>query len=276
MTKKKERERIWFDQWMKEGYSVRQLSNHSTYQSTKLRSIISYWLTCTPGADTNISHHQYIIFDGSFLHKRIGIVAAMDGTNYTIINGQYGIQENSIPQLLTFFQPLVGRGLYPKSATVDGNPQVITVMRRIWPDIIIQRCLAHIQRQGLMWCRNKPKRKDCQVLRNLFLKITRIKTQKERDSFISAVTAWEQIYGSSIAVAPERGRVFSDVKRARSMLLKALPDMFHYLADSQIPATTNGLEGYFSRLKMRYRNHRGLAKEKWQSYFTWYFYLCKR
>src|SRR3989337_4239062 len=71
---------------------------------------------------------------------------------------------------------------------------------------------------------------------------------------------------------PERGRVFSDIKRAGSMLLKALPDMFHYLDNPKIPATTNGLEGYFSRLKAHYRQHRGLHPSKRANYFSWYFY----
>jgi len=39
------------------------------------------------------------------------------------------------------------------------------------------------------------------------------------------------------------GYVFSDIKRARSMLLRALPDMFHYLDNPLIPTSTNGLEG---------------------------------
>ena len=57
---------------------------------------------------------------------------------------------------------------------------------------------------------------------------------------------------------PGKGKVFSDLKRARSMLVKAVPNMFHYLDDANIPKTTNALEGYYSRLKQRYRQHRGL------------------
>jgi len=276
MLKKTERERVWFDRWIQEGYSVRQLCLQSKHRTTKLYDIISYWLQQLPVNTKNLSGHEHIIFDGSFLKKRIGIVVAMDGTSYTVIDGQYGIKENSIPQLKTFFEPLIIRGLYPKSATVDGNPQVIRVMRSLWPEIKIQRCLVHIQRQGLMWCRHRPKRTDARHLRKILLKVTYIKTKKERDNFLSAVEAWEHRYGSSLASAPERGRVFSDIKRARSMIINAIPDMFHYLDDLNIPSTTNGLEGYFSRLKMKYRQHRGLTKQKRSAYFKWYFHLCKR
>lgn len=200
----------------------------------------------------------------------------MDNTEHKIIAGQYGIAENSIPQLRCFFQPLIFDKLHPKSATVDGNPQVIKLFRELWPEIIIQRCLAHVQRQGLMWCRRFPKRTDAKHLRKLFQRVTAIKTTKEKESFLSDVHVWEQRFGCHLIWTPEVGKVFSDVKRARSMLLKALPDMFHYLNDSLIPATTNSLEGYFSRLKAKYRQHRGLSLRRRYNYFKWYFFLKKR
>jgi len=55
------------------------------------------------------------------------------------------------------------------------------------------------------------------------------------------IVQWEEKYGRYIDVQPEKGRVFSDIKRARSMLMKALPYMFHYLDNPDIPFTTNGL-----------------------------------
>ncbi len=97
-----------------------------------------------------------------------------------------------------------------------------------------------------------------------------------KDIKLKTATEWEGRYGELISTQPERGRVFDDIKKARSMLLRALPNMFHYLDDPNIPPTTNGLEGYFSRLKGHYRHHRGLAKSKRKKYFNWYFYLKPR
>lgn len=213
------------------------------------------------------------MFDGTFIHGRKSIVVAMNSKNHYIFAGKYGIAENSIPQLKNFFRPLIYRGLCPKSATVDGNPQVIRLLNQLWPNIVIQRCLVHIQRQGMMWCRRFPKRTDAKHLRRLFQKVTYINSFKERDSFISDLEAWEQKYGCSLALKPETGKVFSDIKRARSMLLKALPNMFHYLDNPSIPKSTNGLEGYFSRLKQNYRCHRGLKPHKRANYFEWFFKL---
>lgn len=195
----------------------------------------------------------------------------MDGETNTVIAGQYGVEENSNEQLRLFFKPLIDRGLDPESCTTDGNPQVIRTLKTLWPGIAAQRCLVHIQRQGLSWCRRSPKTAYARELRVLFVGLTNINTRDDRNLFLEEFIRWEQRYGEAIKKRPERGCVFSDIKRARSMLLKALPDMFHYIDNHDIPKSTNGLEGYFSRLKRQYRQHRGLTPKKRGNYFAWYF-----
>ncbi len=226
-----------------------------------------------PYIRTNLSNLKHIIFDGTFVYGRKSIVVLMNSYDHRVYEGKYGIAENSISQLKSFFFPLLDKGLCPKSATVDGNPQVIKLFKEMWPDIIIQRCLVHIQRQGLMWCRRFPKRTDAKHLRRIFKKVTYLKTLKDKEDFLKIVNGWEQRFGKSISSSPERGKVFSDIKRARSMLLKSLPNMFHYLDEPQIPFSTNGIESYFSRLKGDYRKHRGLSPKQRKNYFQWYFYL---
>jgi Transposase, Mutator family len=200
----------------------------------------------------------------------------MDAITNKVIAGKYGVSENSERDLLAFLKPLMAKGLNPISCTVDGNPQAINVLKMLWPNIIIQRCLVHVQRQGLMWCRRYPKATYGKRLRNIFLKLTRLRNIVEREMLLNEIYLWEEKYGQYIEGQPERGRVFSDIKRARSMLIKALPNMFHYLDNPGISSSTNGLESYFSRLKSHYRHHRGLPKTKLKNYFTWYFLLKPR
>lgn len=269
-------ERKWFKEWITEGYSVRQLVNHSGHSRAKINRIINYHLNYRPNEYGDLSQIKYIVFDGTFLHGRKSIVVAMDAVNHIVFAGKYGISESSLKQLITFFSCLERRGLEPITATVDGNKTVIKALKQLWPAIIVQRCLIHIQRQGLSWCRINPKRKDARELRKIFLQANKISDCKERNQFISGIRTWEKQYGYSIAQASERGKVFSDLKRARSMLLNALPDMFHYLKYPSIPPSTNGMEGYFSRLKDKYRQHRGLSTNRSESYFALYFYWCKK
>jgi len=271
------REIAWFKYWISEGFSVRQLQLLNNHSESKLRRIINRQLERMP-PDRNIdyAHCQYLIFDGTFLHGRKGILALMNARTNTIIAAQYGLSESSQPHLMSFFEPLKQKGLNPLSCTVDGNPQVIRTLKKLWPSITIQRCLVHIQRQGLMWCRQKPKRPDAVKFREIFLQVPYIKTKFHKERLRSQILEWENRYGQRIAQLPERGWVLSDLKRARSMLLRALPDMFRYLDSSHIPSSTNGLEGYFSRLKQHYRHHRGLAPSKRHNYFKWYAHFRPR
>lgn len=276
-TARQTREREWFRRWIVEGYSVRQLALQSGHSRQKLSRLIWRFLDQAPPPpviDARSSRH--LVFDGTFLHGRRSLVVLMDGQTHTVISGRYDVPENSEPQLLSFFEPLLSQGLSPSSFTVDGNPQVIRALRRLWPEAVIQRCLVHIQRQGLMWCRVNPKTDHARDLRQIFLRVTGIRTRAERDGFLGLVEAWEDQYGDLIRTRAWRGRVITDVKQARSMLLRTLPNMFHYLDDPAIPNSTNGIEGYFSRLKSHYRQHRGLSTERRHSYFAWYLNLVNR
>lgn len=190
-----------------------------------------------------------------------------------IIGGKYGVSESSQRQLMKFLQLLKDKGLDPISCTVDGNPNAIKTITTLWPDIVIQRCLVYIQRQSLVWCRRSPKTTGARRLRDIFLRVVNIRTPEERDKYLELIIQWEQRYGQDIGLYPAKGRVFSDIKRARSMLINALPDMFRYLDDSSISFTTNGLESCFSRLKGHYRLHRGLCKKKLENYFGWYMFF---
>jgi hypothetical protein len=219
---------------------------------------------------------SHLIFDGTFLYRRTSIVALSDATTHTIVAGKFGISESAQQQLTSFLQPLKDQGLNPRSCTLDGNPNVIRTFRALWPTIAIQRCIVHVQRQGLMWCRHRPKRNDARHLRQLFLDLPTISTIDERDCWIARVFDWDARYGQRLLQHPQSGWVSSDLVRARSMLLKALPNLFLYLDDPNVPKTTNGLEGYFSRLKQHYRQHRGLARKKLDNYFLWYFYFRPR
>ena len=267
--------RVWFVRWIVEGYTIRQLAAQSGYSPRTLRRLIAYWLDRPPPRRPDCSASRYLLFDGTMLAHRKGVFAVMDAGRFAVVAAAPEMAETPA-HLQPFCTTLAQHGFAPLSATVDGNPHLLRLLRRQWPTIRIQRCLVHIQRQGLSWCRRQPKRRDAQRLRALFRQVMAIHTVADREQFVAQVQSWEQRYGARLAGAAETGWVFSDLKRARSLLLAALPDMFHYLDDPAIPKSTNALEGYFARLKHKYRQHRGLAPAHRSEYFRWYVHLCPR
>lgn len=276
MRARRDRQRIWFERWIREGYSVRQLNQQSGHSESTLRRILAYWLEQTPDVTVDLSRFEYLVMDGSYLRDRhTAVVCLADASCNSLVAGWYGVKEGS-SQHLRLCGDLAKQGLAPRSVTIDGLPQMHELARMLWPQASVQRCLVHVQRQGLAWCRHNPKRTDARYLRSLFLQVCAIDSVAQRDNFLQAWQNWEDRFGAKIDAQKERGRVFSDLKRARSMLSKALPYMFTYLEDPLIPTSTNWLESYFSRLKSRYRQHRGLSPEQRANYFRWYFHLCRK
>jgi transposase-like protein len=223
--------------------------------------------------DFSCVHH--IICDGTFLRRTKGIYAIMDAQTKEIIYAAFNVSEGA-RDLMPLYMHLATLGLSPRSATVDGNPQQIRYLQKAWPHLAIQRCIVHVHRQGLSWCRRHPVRTDAKHLRKIFLALPKVKTSHERNLFLARVDKWEQRFGQNFKSPRTHGWVANDLKAARGMLLRSLPSLFVYLNDPLIPHTTNLLESYFGRMKHTYRNHRGLSQTNRDAYFRWYFYLKPR
>lgn len=267
---KRHREKKSFALWITEGYSIRQLINISRHGIWKLNQIKKYWLERTP--DRSVFDYRpvkYLQFDGTYFKHENCLMVLMDNVTSEIIAHKYHIREN-YESAYQMFKGMMDSGLQPAAITIDGNTSITRALKTVWPDIIIQRCITHIQRQGLSWLRRYPKLEASKDLRGTLLTLTNVKDERGRKAFIKDFLRWEKRYGSFVLSLPSRDKVYGDLQRTRSLILHALPNMFHYLDDQCIAATTNKLEGYFSRLKEIYRKHRGLSKKHRQNYFAWY------
>lgn len=137
----------------------------------------------------------------------------------------------------------------------------------------MQRCLYHILRQGTSWLRRFPKDPAARALRDIILTVTTISDLTLKELFLKHFVLWEQIYGTYTQSLDGHHKVWSDLQKARSLIINALPNMFHYLDDPKIAFTSNKQEGLFSIVKILFRNHRGVKKANRENYFRWYFYF---
>lgn len=175
--------------------------------------------------------------------------------------------------VLPWFERLKAQGLNPFCITMDGEKTVMRAIRMTWPQALIQRCLYHIQREGLRWLRTFPKTQAGVELRVLLRKLTAIRSFKDRDLFFDLYRQWFLTHRRFIASLPNATLEFKDLKKTMVLIKNAIPDMFHYLKDPQIPHTANLLEGFYSRLKADYRRHRGLTSQHRIHYLNWYCYF---
>ncbi len=68
----------------------------------------------------------------------------------------------------------------------------------------------------------------------------------------------------------------SKLHAACSLIINAIPNMFSYLDDTEIPYTTNRLENYFTHLKDKLTLHRGLRFEAKKNFIKWYLHFYKQ
>ena len=166
-----------------------------------------------------------------------------------------------------------------ESITCDGHKALLKAIKRVCPDIILQRCVVHIQRMCRIWLTMKPKTVPGIELRSIVSKLHTIKTVEDRDYWIVRLAKWYQRHESFLnekSYQLTTGRYWYKhklVRRSFMVIRKALPDMFHYLENGRIPKSTNGLESFFGHLKGHLAVHRGLSANHRKNFIKWYLYF---
>lgn len=263
----------WFYLWIKEGYCVRQIVAISGLSVWRIKTTIHHWLEKPVPLKENWGQIQHVLFDGTYFHHSGCLICLFEAGSNQALHVRYTVRENYHTTKTLFVYLKEQAGFHPLSMTLDGNTTALRAVKEVWPNCIIQRCLVHIQRQGLSWLRRFPKTAAARSLRLLLLSVTNIRHQHGKQLFLHHFDYWLKMYGAFVDQLPKQNKVFSDLQRTKSLLINAFPDMFHYLDNPAIPFSTNSLEGFFSQAKESYRKHRGMRQQNREQFFRWYAYF---
>ena len=174
---------------------------------------------------------------------------------------------------------LIKLGVQIESITTDGHKSILKAIKKSLPDVVVQRCLIHIQRMCLLWLTRFPRHEAGRQLRRLVLLLLKIKTENDRLFWTKELHRWylqHKDYLQQKTYHENTGRYWYThklLRRSYYTMKRALPNMFHYLANPNIPHTTNGIEGFFSHLKNHLDLHRGLTIRNRINFIKWYVYL---
>ena len=164
--------------------------------------------------------------------------------------------------------PLSAIPYTPAYAVVDGHPGLRRAILERWPQILIQRCHAHVLREMRGFLTLNPKLQAGIDLRILVEDLRLIATRKQKRRWVHRLYQWRKKYESFLkekTKTPDGHWRFTHrrLRRARSHLFNALPDLFRYIRDRRVPKTSNQLEGGInSPIKDLVRKHRGLVTYK--------------
>ena len=268
---------VWFKKWILERQTYKTLTRDSGYSKDTLQRTFYAILEQAPVIKIIKRNDVNLRMDATYFKKFCLVCYQDDFDGYTQLI-RFTDKEDYL-EIKEDLENLVKLGIQIESITTDGHKSILKAIKNALPEAKVQRCLVHIQRMCLIWLTRYPKHIAGQELRKLVLMLLKIKTQNDKMFWIQEFNDWferHKEYINQKTVNLETDRYWYThklLKRSHSTIKSALPNMFHYLINSKIPKTTNGIEGYFSHLKNHLDIHRGLTTKNRMNFIKWYVFL---
>ncbi len=268
---------VWFKKWILERQTFKTLSRDSGLSIDTLQRIFYAFLPRSPVVKILKRDSVHLRMDATYFEQFCMLCYQDHDDGYTqLIRFSDGEHYSEIKEDL---DNLIKLGVHIESVTTDGHKSILKAIKKSIPDVVVQRCLVHIQRMCLLWLTRFPKHSSGVELRQLVLMLMKIKTENDRIYWTLELGLWydrHKIYLQEKTIHPETGRYWYThklLRRSYFTIKRALPNMFHYIVNPAIPSTTNGIEGFFSHLKNHLDLHRGLTIQHRIDFIKWYVYL---
>ena len=216
-----------------------------------------------------------MVIDGIWFKKEMCLNVYWDSDLECVQWWRYTTAERA-DEILEDIKTLKLHGVTCASITSDGGTGIKAAVVSEYQAIPHQRCLVHVRRLALAWLTRKPKTMAGIQLRRVVLELSRVQTIKQRGQWIESFVCWDNEWKEFLkerSWSPDGKHWWYThryLRKVRSLINHAIPELFWYLEDEDIPRDTNGLEGRFSSLKQHYRQHRGLSKKRRKAYLAWY------
>ncbi len=242
-----------------------------------MQRLFKNFLDNPPKLQVKYNSNCHLIIDATHFGQELRLVNYLDD-DLKCLQSHSLMEREHFEGFLIDLSLLKTSGLQVASVTSDGKQGLIKAVKQVFPEAVHQRCIIHVQRMSLIYLTRFPKTEAGKTLRILVVKLHEINSYQRRDIWIKLFNRWREEYDDFLKEKSESpsGRKWYThklLRRTRSLIKNALPNLFHYLDDSKIPKSTNGLETRFSYLKNNLKIHRGLTKKNRRNFILWYNYL---
>ena len=269
---------MWFGKWVVGKQNLEQLSLGSGYSKRKLQNIFYAYLAKPPQFIIKNKLGLHVMIDGTYLNGDACLILYYDSRLKYALFHRWTNQEY-YSELKEDLENLQRLGIVLSSVTCDGKKAIINAVKKVYPQTIIQRCIVHIQRSVRIWLTRKPKTMAGKELRYLIGLLHHITNVTEQIMWTIAFEKWFKKHQSFIeekGIHQPTNRWWyrhRQMRRCAVLIKTALPNMFHFITNKNIPKSTNGIDSYFGHLKLNLNVHRGLTYEHRRSFGLWYLYL---
>lgn len=268
---------IWFKKWVLERQTYKTLSRDSGLSKDTLQKTFYFFLDQSPRIKIIKRSGVNLRLDATYFNQFCLLCYQDDFDGYTqLIRFTDGEHYQEIKEDI---ENLIRLGIALESITTDGHKSILKAIKKAIPEVTIQRCLVHIQRMCLIWLTKFPKHPAGQELRRLVLLLLKIETENDKLFWLREFNQWYKRHKEYINEKTYHSKTqrywytHKLLRRSYFTIKRALPNMFHFIANKRIPKTTNGIEGYFSHLKNHLDIHRGLTIKNRINFIKWYIHF---
>lgn len=269
---------VWFREWVIGRRTLYQLSDESGKSISTLKRLFHRQLMRPIMFEYKTHSRCNLMIDGTYFKHDLCLILYQDNTiKYTqLYRFSDGEHCDEITEDLLNLKMM---GVQPLSFTSDGHRAILKAIRLVFPDVPLQRCLVHIQREGLTCLTRRPQHEAGQQLRRLLLMLCKIDTHEIAQQWIMSFIEWYKKHEDFLnqrsfnTTTNRYWYTHKFLRRTSQMIKRALPEMFTYLFDKDIPKSNNGLESFFGHLKGHLNVHRGLSKAHQRAFILWYLHL---
>lgn len=269
---------VWFRKWVMERWVYRYLVRDSGMSQSAIQKLFKSYLSSAPLVAIRVKGPAHILIDASYFSGGLCLILYYDH-DIRYVQLYRHTDTEKYKEIKEDLENLKVLGVQLASVTCDGHKAILKAVRTVYPDALIQRCLVHLKRQARTWLSSKPKLPQAIALLAITPQITYIKTHEERTAWLYEFYLWHEEnkdFVNEQTRSAETGRLWythKNLHAAASLIMIALPNMFHYLDNPAIPTTTNRLENYFAHLKDKLTLHRGLRFEAKKNFIKWYLHF---
>jgi hypothetical protein len=211
-----------------------------------------------------------VVMDTTYFGRGFGVMVFKNSLDSVVLYKQY-VRYETNALYLSGISEISRRGISIQGIVCDGRQGLFG----LFGDIPIQMCQFHQIQIVLRYLTRKPKTQAAIELKKLTLKLTKLTKEEFVNSLNNWYLQWSD-YLNERSKSSSTGKTYYTHKRLRSAYLslkRHLPYLFVFedYKELMIPNTTNALDGQFSDLKNKLRNHNGLSKVRKMRFIDGFF-----
>ena len=276
--KKKDNRFVWFRKWIMDRRVYRTLHDEMRMSSRSIGRLFNEYLQQAPQIRVRSKMNVHLIIDGTYLPNGLCLILYYDN-DIRYVQLYRAASQEKLREIKQDLQLLKSLGIELYSITCDGHKSIIKAVKKVYPAAIIQRCVVHVKRQCGLYLSKRPKLQASKDLLAVANQVTAVKTPEQCSYWLLSLHNWYQQYKDVLleeSVNEQTGdywKTHDSLHKAYIHLHEAIPYLFCYLNDPEIPATSNRLESFFKHLKEKLLLHSGLRLESKRNFIKWYLHF---